>query len=131
MPRTAKYEKLIKAQEKKEIQQEKKEKEISEILVSPSNISESSEFQKMYYIESIIEERGKHYGEFYNHARIAQNLKNVMQDTPNWEWLNPPMKEALEMVAHKIGRILNGDPNYKDSWTDIIGYIRLVEKDLK
>jgi len=36
-------------------------------------------------------------------------------------------KEALEMTAHKIGRILNGDAEYKDSWHDIIGYIRLVE----
>jgi len=34
------------------------------------------------------------------------------------------------MVAHKLGRIVNGDPNYVDSWTDIIGYTRLVEKRL-
>jgi hypothetical protein len=34
------------------------------------------------------------------------------------------------MVAHKIGRIINGDPQYIDSWTDIIGYTRLVEKRL-
>ena len=34
------------------------------------------------------------------------------------------------MVAHKIGRILNGDPNYIDSWHDIIGYTRLVEQRL-
>ena len=40
------------------------------------------------------------------------------------------MKEALEMLAHKTGRILNGDPYFHDSWHDIIGYTRLVEKRL-
>lgn len=34
------------------------------------------------------------------------------------------------MVAHKIGRILNGDPNYHDSWHDIIGYTKLVADEL-
>ena len=34
--------------------------------------------------------------------------------------------ECLEMIAHKIGRILNGDPNYGDSWRDIAGYATLV-----
>jgi len=35
------------------------------------------------------------------------------------------------MIAHKIGRILNGDPDYQDSWHDIIGYARLVERQLQ
>lgn len=30
------------------------------------------------------------------------------------------------MIAHKIGRILNGDPNYRDSWDDIAGYAKLA-----
>ena len=30
------------------------------------------------------------------------------------------------MIAHKIGRILNGDPNYLDSWIDIVGYAQLI-----
>jgi uncharacterized protein (UPF0297 family) len=53
-----------------------------------------------------------------------------MWATPNWKALADDQKEALEMTAHKIGRILNGDPNYIDSWTDIGGYIRLIEKRL-
>jgi hypothetical protein len=35
-------------------------------------------------------------------------------------------REALEMIAHKIARIINGDPNYADSWVDIAGYAKLV-----
>lgn len=30
------------------------------------------------------------------------------------------------MIAHKLGRIINGDPNYSDSWHDIAGYAKLV-----
>lgn len=34
------------------------------------------------------------------------------------------------MQAHKQARILNGDPNYADSWHDIAGYATLVEQEL-
>lgn len=82
-------------------------------------------------IDATLEERGTRYGEFEEHARITQALKATMVDTPRWKELSPAMKESLEMTQHKVGRILNGDPNYKDSWTDIIGYTRLIEKTLK
>jgi hypothetical protein len=39
-------------------------------------------------------------------------------------------REALEMIAHKISRILAGDPHFADHWTDISGYARLVERQL-
>jgi hypothetical protein len=35
-------------------------------------------------------------------------------------------QEALDMICHKIGRIINGDPDYADSWHDIAGYAQLV-----
>ena len=54
-----------------------------------------------------------------------------MVDSPNWAALSDDKKEALEMVAHKIGRILNGDPEYHDSWHDIIGYTKLVADTLE
>lgn len=82
-------------------------------------------------INTTLEERGNRYGEFDNHAAITQNLKRAMVNSPNWAKLSDDKKEALEMIAHKIGRILNGDPEYKDSWHDIIGYAKLVEKTLK
>ena len=82
-------------------------------------------------IDSTLTERGNRYGEFHMHAFITQRLKAAMVDTPQWRKLSDDKKECLEMVAHKIGRILNGDPEYIDSWHDIIGYVRLVEKDLE
>ena len=82
----------------------------------------------MSEIDATLQERGNRYGEFHEHARITQNIKRAMVDSPNWASLSDDKKEALEMVAHKIGRILNGDPKYIDSWHDIIGYTRLVEQ---
>ena len=78
-------------------------------------------------IEKVLEERGKRYGEFVDHAFITQSIKRAMVNSPNWQLLSDDMKESLEMIAHKIGRILNGDPEYIDSWTDIVGYAKLVE----
>lgn len=85
----------------------------------------------MTTIDETLAERGNRYGEFAEHARITQNIKKAMQDSPNWKSLPDAMKEALEMIAHKVGRILNGDPAYIDSWHDIIGYTKLVEDLLK
>lgn len=79
----------------------------------------------------ILAERGKRYGSFVSHAGITQDLKEVMRGGKNWGLLPHDMKEALEMIAHKIGRILNGSPIYIDSWCDIIGYARLVEERLE
>lgn len=81
-------------------------------------------------IDAVLAERGARYGEFDEHARIAQNIKDVLRGSPNWDRLNPSMREALEMIAHKLARIVNGDPNYDDSWRDVGGYARLVERQL-
>lgn len=77
-------------------------------------------------IDKVLTERGLRYGTFLKRAIIAQRLKAVMNDTPNWIALNDDMVEALEMIAHKISRILGGDPAYADSWVDIAGYAQLV-----
>lgn len=82
-------------------------------------------------ISDTLKERGNRYGEFPEHARITQNIKRAMLDSPKWSGLSDDKKEALEMVAHKVGRILNGDPEYHDSWHDIIGYTKLVADTLK
>lgn len=77
-------------------------------------------------IAATLAERGKRYGAFSDHAKISQLLKGVMQSRPAYQSLRADQREALEMIAHKIARILNGDPNYADSWVDIAGYAKLV-----
>lgn len=76
--------------------------------------------------ESILRDRGKRYGSFEGHAAVAQAIKAAMRASKNWHALESYHKESLEMIAHKIGRILNGDPNYQDSWDDIAGYAKLA-----
>ncbi len=75
---------------------------------------------------ALVAERGKTHGEFNDHANITQLLKAVMHGTDNWSRLSPAQKESLEMIAHKIGRILAGDPNFRDHWDDIAGYAVLA-----
>ena len=77
-------------------------------------------------LTEILAERGQAYGPFSTHADITQQIKRVMKATPNWNHLTYAQCESLEMIAHKIGRILNGDPNYADSWVDIAGYAQLI-----
>lgn len=77
-------------------------------------------------IEATLNERGSRYGSFTGHAKVAQAIKLAMCDSAKWAGLASDQKEALEMIAHKIGRILNGDPDYHDSWHDIVGYAKLV-----
>lgn len=77
-------------------------------------------------VEEILLERGARYGPFSTHAQITQDLKDVMHDVKGWGDLPQDVKESLEMIQHKIARILNGQHAYKDSWDDIQGYAKLV-----
>ena len=81
-------------------------------------------------LQNTLEERGSKYGQYISTARIIQNIKEAMMHSPNWNELSNDKKESLEMIAHKIGRILNGDPNYADSWVDIAGYAQLIVNNL-
>lgn len=78
-------------------------------------------------IKNTLKERGERYGKFRDHAIIAQGLQDEMRIYPGWQRLAPDQKQALTVIADKIARMLNGDPNYLDNWHDIIGYAKLVE----
>lgn len=80
--------------------------------------------------EALITERGSRYGKFKDGAEIMQSLKDTMRDVDGWNNLTASQKEALDMIQHKIGRILNGDPTYDDSWKDIAGYATLIVNEL-
>lgn len=83
-------------------------------------------------IVATLTERGKRYGKFTGHAKVTQELKrvlwNALADKPQ---LADDQQEALDMICHKLGRIVNGDPNYADSWVDIAGYAKLVSDRLE
>lgn len=55
-----------------------------------------------------------------------QTIKSAMHSGPQWDNMSPGQREALELIATKIGRIVSGDPNHIDHWDDIIGYATLA-----
>ena len=81
----------------------------------------------MANVTDTLGERGARYGDFTDHAEITQRLMDAMTVTPGWAGLNPVKRQALTVIADKIARILNGDPDYRDNWHDIQGYAKLAE----
>lgn len=79
----------------------------------------------------LLEERQKTHGDFIDHASISQALKSVIKRSVNWKDLVPTKRESLEMICHKIARILNGDSNHIDHWLDIEGYAQLIVEELE
>ena len=65
-------------------------------------------------ITDTLTERGQRYGRFIGHAFITQQLKCVIRHAleARGEHLADDQQEALDMICHKIGRILSGDPDY-------------------
>jgi hypothetical protein len=84
-------------------------------------------------IVAILTERGDRYGKFSGHAKITQDIKRAMSEHARLhnKTFTDSQWESLEMIAHKIGRIVNGDPDHVDSWVDIAGYAQLVADELQ
>lgn len=81
-------------------------------------------------IAKTLKQRQKTHGDFATHAAISQELKAVLWKH-DFQNLAPDQCEALEMIAHKIARILNGNPDHHDHWHDIAGYATLVAERLE
>lgn len=82
-------------------------------------------------INETLLQRQKTHGDFETHAIISQSLKEIMRLQDGWNDLKSDQCESLEMIAHKIARILNGNPDTHDHWHDIAGYATLVANRLK
>lgn len=79
-------------------------------------------------LKTMLVERNNRYGTFRDQAEIAVHVKESLRAfvTLRQAALAPDQAEAIDMIVHKISRIVNGDPNYADSWRDIAGYATLV-----
>ena len=78
-----------------------------------------------------LTERGKRYGNYMEQTIISSNIKEAMQTSPSYWEMETDQKDALEMIAVKMSRIVNGDPDYADNWADIAGYATLVKDRLE
>jgi len=79
-------------------------------------------------IREILHERGAAYGDFKEHARISQEFQLKLEEelAGKEKILSHYQQEALGMVFHKLGRVINGNHMYIDSWRDMVGYLQLV-----
>jgi Domain of unknown function (DUF6378) len=88
---------------------------------------------KQQSTEAILAERGSRYGNFRDNARCSQALSEVFMEENrrrysdrNQNSLERHQLEAIQMIFHKIARIVSGDdPSYADNWDDIAGYAQL------
>ena len=78
--------------------------------------------------DETINERAQDYGKFKDGAALMQGMKRLIADHAaiHDKTFADDQWEALEMILHKIGRIVNGNPDKVDSWVDIAGYATLV-----
>lgn len=76
-------------------------------------------------IAALLQEREKTHGSFDTNAAISQRLKSAFKDYNAYDDLCPVHREALDMIALKISRILSGQAGFRDHWRDIAGYAQL------
>lgn len=87
-------------------------------------------------INKLTDSRATTHGKFSDHARITQRLKGVIHDELRHRQARkqPPLTfkelEAIEMIFHKIGRVVAGESSFRDHWDDIAGYATLPNKDV-
>jgi len=83
--------------------------------------------------QALLDQRAKTHGNYMLHAEITQDLKSTMRHhiSDLTLGLDDDMQETLDMIAHKIGRIIAGNPSVIDHWADIAGYAQLVANRLK
>ena len=79
-------------------------------------------------VDATLDARAVDYGKFIEGAEVMQMLKRVVLNALNNrdKTLAHDQAEAMDMIIHKIGRIVNGNPDVVDHWLDIAGYAKLV-----
>lgn len=99
---------------------------IAEEQLGPQAVPMVEDNKATINVNEMLTGREVRYGAFEDHAEISQSLKAAMYAQNGWARLSKAQRESLEMIQHKVARILNGDPSYLDNWVDICGYSQLV-----
>ncbi len=95
---------------------------------TPDEEESPSEGAKEVDVDAVLDSRAKDYGKFIEGAEIMQMLKRLVHNyiEARGTQLAFDQREAIDMIIHKLGRIINGNPDKVDHWTDIAGYSKLV-----
>ena len=83
--------------------------------------------------EEILADRGNRYGNYLEQTTISGELRRCMDFWVKEKGtkLAHDQADSLVMIAVKISRIINGNPDYPDNWRDIAGYATLVAERLE
>lgn len=74
-----------------------------------------------------IPNRDQQHGGIQAVGELSQTIKHaIRQQGRNYHLLTPAEREALDMIAHKIARLLSGDSSDPDHWRDIAGYAHTI-----
>lgn len=76
-------------------------------------------------VSALLEERGQTHGAFADNAFYGQTLRLLFRQSKGWTHANDVQREALDMLACKLSRILSGQPEFVDHWNDGAGYFTL------
>jgi hypothetical protein len=82
-------------------------------------------------IDATLAYRQSTHGDFADVAFRAQEIKTSFHYGTRWHTLSPVQMESLEMLATKLARLVEGDPDFEDHTVDAIGYLTLMLNDLR
>ena len=91
------------------------------------------EVEETSNVDKTLDARAQMYGKFKDGAALMQAIKRTMaaHASKHDKTFADDQWEALEMIVHKMGRIVNGDPDVVDHWVDIAGYATLISDRLE
>ena len=86
------------------------------------------EVEETANVDKTLDARAEMYGKFKDGASLMQAVKRELaaHAAKHGKTFADDQWEALEMIVHKMGRIVNGDPDVVDHWVDIAGYATLI-----
>ena len=80
-------------------------------------------------LQEVLQDRGESYGDYEVMSVFVQTLKELMDSrSPRY---TPVMRESIDMICLKMGRLAVGDVTKVDTWRDIAGYAELVAEILE
>jgi len=85
-----------------------------------------ADWQKALSGPGLVNDRQKTHGDYAHTARVTNDLRAIIRSTEPVK-LNDQQRDALEHICCKMARILCGDPNHADHWSDIAGYAALAK----
>jgi len=91
------------------------------------------EVEETSNVDKTLDARAEMYGKFKDGASLMQAVKRELaaHAAKHGKTFADDQWEALEMIVHKMGRIVNGDPDVVDHWVDIAGYATLISDRLE